>query len=191
MIFARARDFFRNYLHPYNYRAKEEYYQDRLFPQMPSVLLSLFKDSENIIPTDIEIKYEENNWLIPEVALCRNFGEPVYILNLDFFPYTYNILFSKYAINGSKILRQTHFIDNQFFYACDTFKNLDVPNKYKLKKNFLEKYQCSKGHPGDNRLVLKDELNNGLSIMEDVYMRVCYLSGDRQISKILTEQRSL
>lgn len=185
MVFKKITTFISRYFNPLDYADREDYYQNRLYPQSPFVISELFENYEKAVLTPVEIHYEQIKWHRSEISLIKNLGEPNYIFNQEYGKCQYNVLFNKDNVGGYDILRQTHFIDNIFFYACNTYKTIALGNKQTVKNNILKQYQCVQYNSEANTVKLIDVNYNKILITEDVYLRVCYMSGDEEIDKLL------
>lgn len=178
--------FISNYFTGFNYE-KDDYYRDRLLLPDENLSNQLFEPNVKTISTTTQIDYEKNIFGCSEFSLIKNLGSPDYILNLDNEKYNYSVLFHKEKFEKHRILRQTHFIDNVFFYACDTYQALSKEDERVIIFGILQKYSCLSDYTENSFITLCDLVNNKIVIRKDVYLRVHYLKGLFSFKNISSE----
>lgn len=166
---------------------KEEYYMDRLLLPNADLMSHLFEPNVKTVYTTTQIDYEKNIFGCSEISLIKNLGSPDYILNLDNEKHNYSVLFHKNKFEKHRILRQEHFVDNVFFYACDTYKPLGNTNEQEIICSVLQEYSRKNDYAENNSITLCDILNNKIVIKKDVYLRVHYLKGMYPFKNIPSE----
>ncbi len=167
---------FSNYFVSLGYNPeKEEYYRNRLLLPNGDLMTHLFKANVKTDYTTTRIDYKKNIFGCSEISMIKNLGEPSYILNLDNEKRSYFVFFHQEKFEKYRILRQTHFIDNMFFYACDTYKALGNKDEHEIICRILQEYGCQNDYTENDFITLCDVLNNKIVIQKDVYLRAHYL----------------
>ncbi|MBI2271090.1 MAG: hypothetical protein HYU69_12160 [Bacteroidetes bacterium] len=172
----------------YYYQTKEEYYERKLFPKDIQYFNELSGQNNNLIRAKIKIEFRNAAWGCKDSVIKKILGKPRYILEKRHGNIIYSVLFHKEKISKYKVNIQTHFIDNVFFYACCTFSLLTKQEIHDFKNIIIEKYMAAKPkneNSGIDRHVLTDSNNNKIIIKDDVYFRICYLSGNKDLLRII------
>lgn len=168
--------------------SRKEYYERALFPQNTHAFLGY----ETGFSATSLIQYKDMNWGMPESKIMELCGAPRYSVTVTIAGYMYKVIFYRELTEGKNYLVQLHFINDSFFYSCNTLRaEKNFTQRDIIKTGIITTYSGTKINTAKNPIVLSDADNNRIIITDSVYFHLGYLSGGKDLSGILAGFNSL
>lgn len=154
-----------------------EYYRNFVFPVTPGDFENIINPQSPIIIEKVKSFQIEIDYGMNYKEIVKTIGKPNFSLQQNFSNLKYRILFYKLLINGQKVIRQIHQIDNKYFFSCHTFHQIVETEIKKIKGIILNKY--IENFSDDKELIiLKDSSENKMLIKDNIHLRIANLTGN-------------
>jgi hypothetical protein len=165
----------------YYYSSKEEYYKS-LFREadMKSLYVLLDKNLHPPVIANPAIKFRDIEFGAALSDVLKKLGSPRYKINNSQGIETHQVFFYKFKMGGYRTVAQLHFLNNFFFYANYTFKDLNNANLKKIEEVLENKYFNTVEGNGLGDQVVADTDNNRLFVNKGLYLTIKYVSGNRK-----------
>ena len=166
----------------YYYSSREEYYKS-IFHEADMKSLYLLVDMNVQIPviTNTKIKFREIEFGTARAEVVKILGSPRYKIINQKYSGAHQVLFYKFEMGGFRTVTQLHFLNNFFFYASYTFKDLNKTSLAKVEEVLNSKYFGNKDGKELSGLAVADTENNRLFVTKGLYLTVKYVSGNQKI----------
>lgn len=119
----------------------------------------------------------------------KKFGNPIYILDNSKSIDGHKVYFYKDSVNVYKFLIQYHFINDEFFFACNKVSSIRIlseDDKAKVIGRIKTKYFGEDANEIEGLMVkVKDPNNNILFTRDDVYYYLNYLVFNKTTKQLL------
>lgn len=158
---------------------RKEYYERLIVPKNVSFFNEMMNAQKRVLPVDIPVVFRELNFGSNPKTVMAKFGEPRYIVEAN--GISSQIFFYKEVISNHKIITQLHFLSNEFFYACYTFRQRNSLEIMPIRKMLFEKYSRMNGDTAEKYDQMKDRDNNMISVHDNVNFNIVYLWGHEKV----------
>jgi hypothetical protein len=164
---------------------KNEYYDRLIVPKDVSFFKTIMEADKKVLKVDMPaifrgIKFGSS----PEEAM-KIFGEPRYVSENS--GISSLVAFYKEEMSNHRVITQLHFMDNEFFYACYTFRNETEVERKAVKKILFEKYSKLNGDTAERYDHLIDTAGNIITVHDSVNFNIVYLWGNEKVKKAVSE----
>ncbi|MBI2966272.1 MAG: hypothetical protein HYY40_00460 [Bacteroidetes bacterium] len=173
-------------LYRHYHTTHQEYYSRFIFPNDPDYFRGLLQRAGECPLTSCEIKFRNLHFGTGKKEITREIGKPRFEIERGSQGFKYHILFYKDNIKNIRFLLQLHLINDEFFFGCNTFKNLEYTKFGLVKSALFQKYTDIVNTGAGTQHSLADGRGNLIYFEENVLLRICYITGDKNILKTLS-----
>ena len=177
------------YENHYDFFDRKEYYERMIFPKSISLFTKAWQSKKSTLLIDSPIifrglKFGDN----PEI-ISKKLGDPRFVIESH--GISSLVFFYKEKINRHRVITQIHFIRDEFFCACYTFRYENHAQRLLVKKTLFEKYanmdsediflNARPGNAIGKYDSLVDETGNIIHMVDNVNFHIIYLWGDEKV----------
>lgn len=160
--------------------SRNEYYIERLYPRTILGFDKLFSKNVNLqLATAKLIEPKEFSLNAAYSDIIAIHGNPRMEIQQDAF---FKTIFYKRTNKNGRVLTQLHFLNNSLFYFSTSFSDLSSKEKVQLTDALQNKYNII---GLKNNSVIIDRDGNKITIEDDVYTRISYLTGNQALLEAL------
>jgi len=160
--------------------SREEYYHNAVFPHD----INIFIDYENVLPAKRPVAFKDLDWGISTTEFIEEYGKPKFIISPERNVNGRTIFFYKGLADDHKYILQIHFIEDKYFYACNTFKDLSPKNRSIYKRVIEQKYAMENVGMSDAP-AFADQNKNKVIISDSVHFNISYIAGDEKLVRLV------
>ncbi len=184
MRFATSSDYGYN-----DYDDREGYYQNLLTERSGEVLLYWSQlSSRAIANARVEVGFRDIDFRSSPRGVRRKLGKPRFVI-VNPLVDNHEIHFYRFQMNHLHSVAALHFLDQRFFMASQTFRQLTAQNYQQIAEVLTTKYGLL---PPPESVAVKDRENNTVLMSDGLYLTVKYISGhpffQERIYKFLDEK---
>lgn len=187
MRFAASSDYGYN-----DYDDREGYYQNLLTERSGESLLYWSQLSSRAISNArVEVKFRDIDFQCSPREVRKQLGKPRFVI-VNPLVNNHEIHFYRFQMAHLHSVAALHFLDQQFFMASQTFRQLTAQNYQQIAEVLTAKYGLL---PPPESVAVRDRQNNTVLMTDGLYLTVKYVSGhpffQERIYKFLDEKNQL
>lgn len=169
------------------YHEREDYYKGFLYPKSLAGFSAFEKMQNEGYPSIVPVRFRDLSFGAPKEDMSKQLGRHRFEITETYGKNNYHVFFHKETINGMKVVTQTHFINNLFFYSGYSFRYLESREFGLIKKLLFAKYTGVNGLTSEKNEIIRDVNNNQIIVQEDVLLKISYLCNDPLIHQQIAE----
>ena len=190
-LFGKARNrFVPSSGYAYNsYDNREGYYQNLLTERSGEALLHwLGLKDQAVLNPRVEVNFKDINFQRSPLEVRRQLGKPRFVITNPLVA-DHEIHFYRFRVTHLHSVVALHFLDQQFFMANHSFRQLTAQNHQQIVEVLTTKYGLL---PPPESIAIKDRSSNTVLITDGLYLTVKYISGhplfEERIQTLLDEK---
>ena len=167
---------------------RKDYYERLVLPKDISFFSRIFQSKNTALPSSLPVAFRELKFGDSPKIVSRKLKLPRYII--ENYGIASQIYFYKETINHHRAIIQLHFLHEEFFCACYTFRHESNGEQIRIKKMLFEKYARLNGNTFEKCNALIDSLGNIIFIYDNITLNIFYLWGNEKIEKVISDSIS-
>ena len=166
------------------YGDREDYYQNLFTDRSISSLLHWVSlKEEAVCNPHIQLAFRGIHFGASKKDMHKKLGKPRFIIQNPQLA-QHEVFFYRFSINRLHSIAALHFLENEFFMASHTFKQISTKNYQRVLEALTSKYGVMLT---DCETAVKDPQNHLVSVNPGLYLSVRYVSGQPHIADCLTQ----
>jgi hypothetical protein len=174
-----------NYGMYHDSQSRRDYYENFIFPKSISFFSAIEKIRDAELLTDSPVLFRNLQFGDNQAIVLKKLGEPRYVIKNE--GLSSLILFYKENIFGGPVITQLHFMDDEFFSACSTFRFHNKSQIHLIKNTLFEKYGNSLPLSAVNYNRIVGVENSSINIIDNVNFNVFYVWGHEKVKRAVSE----
>ncbi len=164
--------------------SRKEYYARMCTPKNITFFQDLRKAGKRVLRVDLPVIFRDLKFGSRPDEVTAVLGEPRYIGEPN--GISSSVFFYKETISDHKIITQLHFLGEEFFYACYTFRDKSSVEIMTIRKLLFEKYSKMNGDTAEKYDLMIDKDDNIISVNDNVNFNIVYLWGDKKVANAVS-----
>ena len=160
--------------------SRKDYYERLVTPKNVSFFNDLRKDQKGMLRIDIPVIFRDLHFGASPRQASPLLGEPRYVVESS--GISSRIFFYKESISNHRIITQLHFLNEEFFYACYSFRHTTPAETASIRKLLFEKYSKMNGDTAEKYDHMIDSDNNVIRVYDNVNFNIVYLWGNNKVA---------